>query len=209
MRLLTPVLLVAGFIIGSKLLFENLLGVNLEPAVRQWMTDAGTGGALAIVALLAIDIVLPVPSSLVMILSGAVFGVGWGAALALVGSIAGEWLGFEAARAYGPRLAARLVGESDARRLGRIVTVHGAAAVAASRALPIVMETVSVVAGLSGMRRATFLGASLVGTAPVVVAYAYAGAASREAGTVVPAIIMTLAVCGVGWIVYRARLTKG
>ena len=84
-----------GFVIGGKLLLEDALGLDLEGAVRSWLDSAGAGSALLIVGRLAADVFLPVPSSLVMVLSGAAFGIAKGATLALAGSVAGEWLGFE------------------------------------------------------------------------------------------------------------------
>ena len=85
---------------------------------------------------------------------------------------------------------------------------HGAAAIVVTRALPVVMETMSIVAGLSTMRRSTFLIASAIGTAPIVVVYAYAGAKSRETGSLVPAIVMLIAVAAGGWIWYRAAIAR-
>lgn len=197
--------LVIGAIIASKLLIENVLGINLESAVSSWMAQAGAGSALTVVTLLAIDIFLPVPSSLVMVLSGAVFGVAWGSVLSLVGSVGGEWLGFELVRRYGRRISGRMVGDDEMRSLERLFARHGAAAVAMSRALPVVMETMSVVAGLSRMSRWTFLLASIAGTLPIVVIYAYAGAVSRQTGSLVPAVVILIAMAGGGWIWYRAR----
>ena len=199
--------IVAAFVIGSKLLLENLLGVSLEPLARSWMANAGAPGAAAVIGLLAVDIFIPVPSSVVMVLSGAAFGVLWGSVLAFIGSIGGEWLGFELARKYGMSLSARFIGdESERRRLNRLLTRHGAAAIAVTRALPVVMETMSVVAGLSAMKRGTFLIASTIGTLPIVVIYAYAGAMSREMDSVVPAVVIVIAIAAAGWIWYRARL---
>jgi uncharacterized membrane protein YdjX (TVP38/TMEM64 family) len=77
-----------------------------------------------------------------------------------------------------------------------------------TRALPVVLETVSVVAGLAGMRRATFLLAALVGTAPIVVVYAYAGAFARDTGNLVPAVIILLAVAATGWMVTRRTTAR-
>ena len=197
--------IVAAFVIGSKLLLENILGISLEPMARSWMANAGTAGAATVVVLLAADIFIPVPSSVVMVLSGAAFGVFWGSLLAFIGSISGEWLGFELARRYGTSLSTRFIGdEAERQRLNRILIRHGAAAVAVTRALPVVMETMSVVAGLSTMTRGTFLIASTIGTLPIVAVYAYAGAKSREMGTVVPAIVILIAVAAAGWIWYRA-----
>jgi len=199
---------VAGAIIASKLLIENVLGISLDALAGQWIASAGTGSAAILVGLLAADLFLPIPSSLVMVLSGAAFGVVGGSALSLVGSIGGEWLGFELVRRYGVNASRRIVGDDELARMRDVMARHGAAAVMVTRALPVVMETMSVVAGLSGMRRRTFLASSLAGTLPVVVVYAYAGAMSREMSSIVPAVVMLIAVAGAAWIWYRAHLTR-
>ena len=207
-RTIALIAIVAGVVIGSKLLVENILGINLEPWARAWVAHAGPAGAATIVGLLVADVFLPVPSSLIMVLSGAAFGVGWGALLAFAGSIGGEWLGFELARRYGTGLSSRFVGDAaEVARLNRILLKHGAAAVVVTRALPVMMETMSVVAGLSTMGRGTFLVASVIGTAPIVVVYAYAGAMSRETGSLVPAIVILVAVAAAGWVWYRAKIS--
>jgi uncharacterized membrane protein YdjX (TVP38/TMEM64 family) len=195
---------VALFVIATKVLVEDVLGLSLEGVTAAWLDAAGPGSAAAIVMLLAIDVFLPVPSSLVMVLSGAAFGVFWGGVLSLVGSIGGEWLGFELVRRYGRRASSAMVGDDELARLESFFERYGTAAVIMTRPLPIVMETMSVVAGLSRMTRATFLTASFVGTAPIVFIYAYAGAKSREVGNLVPAVIMLVAVAGLGWLIYRS-----
>jgi uncharacterized membrane protein YdjX (TVP38/TMEM64 family) len=206
-RTIALVAIVAGVVIGSKLLVENILGINLEPWARAWVASAGPAGAVTIVGLLAADVFLPIPSSLIMVLSGAAFGVWWGALLAFAGSVGGEWLGFELARRYGAGLSSRFVGDAaEVGRLNHLLLKHGAAAVVVTRALPVVMETMSLVAGLSTLPRRTFLVASAVGTAPIVVVYAYAGAMSRETGSLVPAIVILVAVAAAGWVWYRAKV---
>jgi uncharacterized membrane protein YdjX (TVP38/TMEM64 family) len=199
---------VATVVIASKLLLENVLGINLDALVERALAAAGPGSAAALVGLLAIDLFLPIPSSLVMVLAGAAFGVVGGSLLSLVGSIGGEWLGFELVRRYGARASRRFVGDDELARMRVIMAHHGAVAVAVTRALPVIMETMSVVAGLSNMSRRTFLTASLIGTLPVVVVYAYAGAVSRAMSSAVPAILMLVAVAGAAYVYYRARLIK-
>ena len=206
-RTVALIAIVSGVVIGSKLLVENVLGVDVEPWARSWMADAGPAGAAMVVGLLAADVFLPIPSSVIMVLSGAAFGVWWGSLLAFAGSVGGEWLGFEVARHYGTGWSSRFVGDQqEMRRLNAVLTTHGAAAVAVTRALPVVMETMSVVAGLSTMKRRTFLVASALGTAPIVIVYAYAGAVSLDTGSLVPAVVILIAVAGAGWIWYRARV---
>jgi uncharacterized membrane protein YdjX (TVP38/TMEM64 family) len=194
---------VASAVIATKLLVEDVLGLSLESVTSTWLSDPGVSGAILIVGLLALDVFVPVPSSLVMILSGAAFGVAAGAALALVGSIAGEWLGFELVRRYGRRVSGKMMNEAELDRFQRFFAAHGVAAVIVTRPLPIVMETMSIVAGLSGMSRAAFLAASLVGTAPIVLVYAYAGAFSRQTGNIVPAAVILVAGTAAGWMWFR------
>lgn len=199
---------VAAALIASKLLIENVLGYNLDALVETWLATAGGGSAAVLVTLLAVDLFLPVPSSLVMILSGAAFGVVWGACFSLIGSIGGEWLGFELVRRYGVRASRRIVGDAELDRMRALMDRHGVAAVMATRALPVLMETMSVVAGLSNMSRTVFLGSSLAGTLPIVVVYAYAGAVSRDAGSLVPAVVILLAVAGAAWVWFRANVAR-
>ena len=206
-RTLVLTVLVAAAVIASKLLIEDVLGVPLEANARAWIENPGTSGAVAVVALLALDVFLPVPSSVIMVLSGALFGVVPGAILALAGSISGEWLGFELVRRYGQPMATALIGENEVPTFHRFFERHGVMAIIVTRPLPIVMETMSVVAGLSQMRRRTFLAASLAGTAPIVFVYAYAGAVSREAGSLVPAAVILAAVIGAGWLWYRTLVS--
>jgi 3-dehydroquinate synthase len=204
-RWLILVLMAVGFVIGSKLLIENVLGIPMEALASRWLDRAGVGTATLIVVLLAADVALPIPSSVVMVLSGAAFGVAWGSVVALVGSIAGEWIGFELVRRYGRGVSRGFVGTDEFERFSVFFERHGTLAVMLTRPLPVVMETMSLVAGLSGMSRAAFLGASLAGTAPIVVIYAYAGAMSRAVDSIVPAVVILVAVAGCGYAWYRAK----
>jgi len=203
------ILIVVAAIIGSKLLVENVFGIPMEDLARRWLEHAGLGTAALIAALLAADVALPIPSSLVMVLSGAAFGVLWGSIVALVGSIAGEWLGFELVRRYGRGVSRGIVGADEFERFSAFFERHGTLAVMLTRPLPVVMETMSLVAGLSTMSRTAFLGASLAGTAPIVVVYAYAGAVSRQMDSIVPAVVILVAVAACGFAWYRAKFAVG
>ena len=199
------VVLTAAAIAASKLLLENVLGIDFERMVSEWISNPGGGAAVAIVALLIADLVLPIPSSVVMVLSGAMFGVTAGALLSFAGALGRGVLGFELARRYGRSGATRLVGSREVSRLERTFERYGAGAVFMTRPLPIVQETMSVIAGLSAMRRRTFLLATVAGTIPEVLIYAYAGSVSRETGNLVPAILILVTLTGIGWMVYRGR----
>lgn len=197
------ILAIAAGVVATKLILEDLLGLNLAGLVDQWAADPGLGTAALVFGLLTVDIILPVPSSLVMVASGSLLGVMWGSVVALAGSLCGQWLGYELARRYGQAAAERLVGPGELDRMGTLMARHGAVAVVVTRALPIVLETVSVVAGLAAMRRSTFLLAALAGTAPIVIVYAWAGAVARDTGTLIPAVVIVIGVAATGWMVTR------
>jgi uncharacterized membrane protein YdjX (TVP38/TMEM64 family) len=153
--------------------------------------------------------VFPIPSSIVMVLAGAVFGTVTGAALSLAGSLGCSVLGFELTRRYGRRASARMIGDGELVRLEDTFARHGAGAVFITRPLPVVKETMAVVAGLSGMKRSTFLIAAAAGTVPEAVLYSYAGATSKQLGTLMPAVLILMALAGAGWMWSRGVLKKG
>ena len=75
-----------------------------------WMS--GRGGWIAAatgVGLLIADVFLPVPSSLVMVAHGALFGVATGTLLSLIGSVGATLFGFALGRRGGPALE-RVIG---------------------------------------------------------------------------------------------------
>jgi uncharacterized membrane protein YdjX (TVP38/TMEM64 family) len=200
---------IALVVIASKVVVEDLLGLTWMGIVREFVTTPSLSAAALIVGLLTVDLLVPVPSSVLMILSGAVFGIVPGGLLALAGSLAGNILGFEAARRYGRDATRRVIGDAQLARMQAVFARHGALAILVSRPLPVLMETLSVAAGLSGMGRAAFLAASLAGTVPVVFVYSWAGSRSIGEGTLVPAIVMLIAVAAGGWLlswpILRAR----
>jgi uncharacterized membrane protein YdjX (TVP38/TMEM64 family) len=76
-------------------------------------------------------------------------------------------------------------------------------AILLSRPLPVVMETLSIAAGLGDMKRSAFLSASTLGTLPICFVYAYAGAFSLRGGSLVPALIAAVAIPALAWVLWR------
>ena len=57
--------------------------------------------ALTLVGLLASDLLLPIPSSVLAVGTGAVFGTAMGALLVALGFTLGAWIGYEVGRSAG------------------------------------------------------------------------------------------------------------
>jgi uncharacterized membrane protein YdjX (TVP38/TMEM64 family) len=127
------------------------------------------------VLLLVADVFLPVPSSLVMLAHGTLFGVAGGTALSLIGSVASALTGFAVGRA-GKDAVRRFVTEREHERAGALLERWGVVAIAVTRPVPILAETVAILAGSSPLTwTQTALAAAAGSIAPAAV-YAWAGA---------------------------------
>ena len=197
-------LLISGIVIAVAVVVESVLHMSLVYDVRVMLTEPSVLTALAIVGLLGLDLFLPIPSSVVMVLSGSMFGVYVGGGLSLLGMLAGNILGFELARKYGLGVSERLVGRVELNKMHRTFARYGPAAIMVSRPVPVVMETVSLIAGLSAMSRRTFLLASGCGTVPVCFVYAYAGAFAMRTQSLVPMLLLGIGLPMTAWCAVRA-----
>jgi uncharacterized membrane protein YdjX (TVP38/TMEM64 family) len=141
-------------------------------------TDPMPAGPLAGVtgvALLIADVVLPVPSSVIMIAHGALFGVATGSILSLLGTLGCSLAGFGIGRA-GREKVRRYVTDAEYARAARLLDRWGMVAIAATRPVPVLAEVMSIIAGTTSALswwRVTV--ASIAGALPAAVAYAVAG----------------------------------
>jgi len=160
--------------LSTYLLVEALgVGVLTNPAPS--LRDAGWAGAVLGVFLLVADQFVPVPSSLVMISLGALYGAPAAIALALVGRVGMAAAGFATGRLGEPWLN-RFVSSRGRARADALLRRRGALAVLVSRPVPLLAETVAIMAGASSLRLSTVLGAAALGSLPEAVAYGLAGA---------------------------------
>jgi len=164
--------------------------------------------AAAGIGLLVIDVVAPVPSSIVMLANGMIFGVAWGTVLSMVGGGGAAAIGFWLGR-RGERAGRRWFGVETLSRANAFFHKHGMMAVMVSRPVPILAETVIIVAGISGMRAGAFFPAALLGLLPTAVIYALAGAHALDSDGGPYVFLAVLVLAGVTWWVgLRGRATS-
>lgn len=159
-----------------------LWGTRIDHAVATWLDPPPPPAMLAAaeIGVLAADILLPVPSSLVATLGGASLGLTAGTACGwlglTIGSLAGWWLG----KAAGRRGVAALddrdreVLETRQRTLGPLLVVL-------SRPLPLLAEAVALMAGAAGMPWQTFLAAAASANLAIAFAWSLAGTLGQAA----------------------------
>ena len=145
-----------------------------------WLRDRREFGLPCVFLLLVGDLVLPVPASALIAAAGLLWGfvIGW--TIGAAGSVAAGLLGFGIGRLGGRFARRELTGDPDG-RLARLLAERGGWLVALSRWIPLVAETVTVLAGASHMTLRRFAAALLCGSVPMAGAYAAAGALGQDA----------------------------
>ena len=203
---LTAILLFAVFS-GLYVWFEDS-GWLTASTVRAWITGlqaspwAVPAVAAAVFGLLLVDIVLPVPSSVVMTLAGMVLGV-WGGALAsFLGAMGAALTAYWACRLGGAAAFERMSGSQETRKVEAWFERYGVFAIILSRPVPMLTEVLSCLAGLSGMRHRVFVLAATLGTLPVCLVYSIAGHYGGLANPW-PAVVVALGIPAAGWAALR------
>ncbi|TAH20248.1 MAG: TVP38/TMEM64 family protein [Cytophagales bacterium] len=152
------------------------------------------------VSLLASDIVIPVPSSLLMISNGSVFGLVLGSLLSIFGSVMASMIGFYLGR-KGERYLLRWTSESERLQGNKMIEKWGVFAVMLSRPIPLLAESVSIMAGVSPRISASkMLFISFVGIAPCSVLYAMVGAYAMAEGYTYLSFIIVILIVAAMWL---------
>jgi uncharacterized membrane protein YdjX (TVP38/TMEM64 family) len=184
-----------------------LFGTRLDRLVADWFDPRPAPAVLALleVGVLAADILLPVPSSMVATLGGAELGIALGTLCAFLGmtagSLAGWWLGATA----GARALARL-DVADREALERRQQRLGPLLVVLTRPLPLVAEAAALVAGGTGMPLRDFLPAAASGNLAIALVWSAAGALGRSADSLPLALVWSLVIpVALAWLAVRRR----
>lgn len=183
--------------IGMILLFGGIfaLGEALDLRFNPQFTEASALTAAVGVGLLVVDVLLPVPSSVIMVGHGLVFGWPLGAALSLLGTVLGAAVAFWIGRRGGPLLQ-RLIGADEQAKADAMLARWGILAIILTRPIPMFAETVALLAGASPMRWRTLLTGAVAGNLPPALLYAIAGATagSTASGFMIFGVVMGITV---------------
>lgn len=192
---------IATLILLSFLLVEAL-GVPLltDPA-----DDIRAGGWIAALiggGLLLADVFIPIPSSVIMIAHGAAFGVLGGFLLSFAASVGGAmigwWVGYK-----GSPVMNRVVTPRERRQANAFIMRYGILAIIVSRLLPIVAETVAIMAGTTDIGWKRMLVATSIGAIPPALIYAIAGSATTDFSSGALVTVGVILVAVIAWIVGR------
>ncbi|MBZ0277425.1 MAG: VTT domain-containing protein [Anaerolineae bacterium] len=191
-------------------LFEEVFHIPLLQDPSGVMTVGSIGVALVGVALLVVDVFLPVPASLVMIAHGALFGPVIGTLLSVIGGLGASLLGFGVGRRGGPLLE-KLVSPEESARANDLLARWGWLAVIVTRPIPILAETTVIMAGASPLTWRTLSLATLAGVFPAALLFAITGATAVNLDNFLLTFGLVLVMAGVFWLIgrlFQARVTE-
>ncbi|MGD9719806.1 MAG: TVP38/TMEM64 family protein [Pirellulales bacterium] len=136
-----------------------LFGDRLDAWVADWLDPPPPPAtiALATIGVLAVDVLLPVPSSVVSTLAGSRLGVVPATAVSWLGMTMGAMFAFWLARTCGRPLAVRLSSADDLDQMDRLAERVGRWVLIVTRPLPILAEAAVLLVGTTDMSWRRFL----------------------------------------------------
>jgi uncharacterized membrane protein YdjX (TVP38/TMEM64 family) len=154
-----------------------LFGERVEAALIAWRSDPPAAWIVlvAVVALLATDIFLPIPSSLVSTLAGWHLGAVGGAFASWLGLSLGAVIGYVLARWWGQPLVAWLTRPADLARTNRLAERFGPLLLVLGRGVPVLAEATVLLCGMHGLSWRRFLPPVLLSNLGLAIAYAAFG----------------------------------
>ena len=206
LRLTHLVVALSGLLLLAFVVVEVIGPAWLTDPAR-WQDSGSTVVAAASVALLALDVLLPVPSSVVMVANGTLFGLVGGGLVSAAGLLASSLLAYSMGRWAGDRFGARLR-HDEVTRLRLLLHRHGAVFIVATRSVPIVAELAGLLAGAGPMAFGRYFYASALGATAVGFSYALIGTWLDDSNSVPVVFGVGAAVTAVMWW-WSRRLLKG
>jgi uncharacterized membrane protein YdjX (TVP38/TMEM64 family) len=180
--------------------FNALAGRVVGGDVSPWYS------AMTIALLLASDVFLPIPSSILAAASGVVLGFGWGAVTVWVGMTAACLLGY----AFGSRAAAaarQFVGEAGMTRASNLAVRYGDYAIVLCRPVPVLAEASVIFAGIVRQPVGRFLSLTTWSNAGIALGYAAIGAYSMSVDSFLLAFLGAIVVPGLAMLAGRLWLS--
>jgi len=185
-----PVLIGLAVLIAIFFLFRALPVKEWLVEFQQYVKGLGFAGYILYAVVYAMCCVLFVPASVLTLGAGAIYGLGTGTAVVLVGATLGATLSFLLAKTVmRKRIEGMTAGNAKFQALDRAIGKEGAKIVFLVRLSPVFPFTyINYAFGLTGVKTLPYVAASFFGMIPGTFAYVYlgsaaAGAASGEADT--------------------------
>lgn len=187
--------------------------VMLE-ALASWIQSSGALVYVLAPAFTVAVAILPIPAEIPAMVNGLVFGPLWGTLVTWLSALVGAQISFDLARRYGRPLGERVLPARLLDRADSLVCASGWPVLLGLRLIPTVAFTaVNWAAGLTMLRRSTFVWTTAVGILPGAIVFTSAGSGigafmrARGRYSTVALIVTGVALIGFGMWMCRRLMT--
>lgn len=155
----------------------SVLTSDDENRIQSWVSGFGWfGPVLLVLAMIAQMFLLVIPTILLMVVSVLAYGPVWGSVIIFAAVFAASSVGYLIGRYFGDTFVTRILGEKSERKIEEFIDDYGFWAVIVTRINPFLSnDAISFVGGLLRMGYWKFIGATLVGIAPLTIFIAVSG----------------------------------
>lgn len=180
-------------------------GDSMEAWIGDWVSDRHptTSAVLVLGGLLAADVLLPIPSSVVSVAAGMRLGFFGAVATITTGATIGCLVGWGLGRGLARPGLRRFVGPAALARFDALAVRYGVGALLVARPVPVLAEASVIAAGAGrfGLRRTL----AWTAAANLLVAVVYAGVGELAIATAHPELALLAALGGPGVAILLAR----
>lgn len=208
-RLLKPLLLVAVVLVLPLMLIA-IWGESFQSQLEAWQEEPPTPPMLAaaVVAILAVDVFLPVPSGPVSTFAGSQLGFFLGTIASTLGMTLGAAIAFALARRWGRPVAERFSSPQQVVELEQACRQHGPWMLILTRPLPVLAEACSLLVGALQMRWQAFLPTIVITNLLIAATYSALGQQAQRYGWLPAALCASIALpLAITWW-WRKRLRR-
>jgi uncharacterized membrane protein YdjX (TVP38/TMEM64 family) len=159
--------------------------------------------AVAVVSLLALDVLLPVPSSIVSTAAGAALGFLPGLAVSTAGMTLGSILGYVCGRRWALPRTRRMVGERDLEQVSARFQQGASWALAVMRPVPVLAEASALFAGVARVPVAQYVTITTLANIGISALYCAAGARALHSSSFLLAFAASIGLPGLAMAISR------
>ncbi len=155
----------------------NVLTSYDNQKIQDWVDGfSWFGPLLLVICMVAQMFLLVIPSIALMVVSILAYGPVWGSFIVLVSIFTASSIGYWIGRYFGPVIVEKLIGHKSEKKIAGFLEDYGFWAVIVTRLNPFLSnDAISFVGGILKMGYWRFIGATLVGIAPLTVFIAIIG----------------------------------
>ena len=173
---LIPLFLILFFIFAY-LIFEWLDLIHYDQ-LRNILVTRNILTACVIFTLLILDVIIPVPSTILLTFSGNIYGFTVGFLLNYASLLSASIIGFILGRYFQEYVKSNLLGKKEHLKMEIWFKKYGFLVVIFSKFVPIISETISIMAGLTGLKLKKFIFFSTLGILPISLYFSYLGSST-------------------------------